>query len=150
MRNDSHGNDLQQRLHHINDMFLDGSQIREHARQRRAHAAPRSGRQGQRDDVSPPVGRYPGRALYRIEQTERDDNRGPDLPRTGKELEYVVQILLKTNEEDKRSGLKHFIHQAIVNRRKVVNAILAMKRRGHRAYVHVDETKVIEKSQTAS
>ena len=29
---------------------------------------------------------------------------GPDVPRTGAELQYVVQVLLKTNDEDRRDG----------------------------------------------
>ena len=49
---------------------------------------------------------------------------------------YVVQVLLKTNDEDKRDRLKHFIHQARVNREQVIRCILGMKRRGHRAYVY--------------
>ena len=56
-------------------------------------------------------------------------------------------MLLKTNDEEKREFLKHFIHQANVNRDKVVRCILGMKARGHRAYVHVDEAKVREKAK---
>jgi hypothetical protein len=56
-------------------------------------------------------------------------------------------VLLKTNDEEKREFLKHFIHQANVNRDKVVRCILGMKARRHRAYVHVDETKVREKAK---
>ena len=53
----------------------------------------------------------------------------------------------KTNDEDKRDDLKHFVHQAKVNRAKVIRCILAMKDRGHRAYVHVDAKKVEEKAK---
>ena len=73
--------------------------------------------------------------------------QGPELPRTGKELQYIVQVLLKTCDEDKRDNLKHFIHQAQVNQEKVINCILAMKRRGHRAYVHVDEDQMRARAQ---
>jgi hypothetical protein len=48
----------------------------------------------------------------------------PDLPRPGSQLAYVVQVLLGTNDEEKRNFLKHFIHQANVNRDKVVRCIL--------------------------
>jgi hypothetical protein len=66
----------------------------------------------------------------------------PDLPRSGSLLAYVVQVLLKTNDEEKRDFLKHFIHQANVNRDKVFRCILGMKAREHRAYVHMEEAKV--------
>ena len=65
--------------------------------------------------------------LEKLDTQASESGQGPDLPRTGKELEYVVQVLLKTGDEDKRDNLKHFIHQAQVNRDKVVICILAMK-----------------------
>ena len=58
-----------------------------------------------------------------------------------------MQVLLKVNDEDKRDNLKHFIHQARVNRDKVVQLILSMKRRGHRAYVHLDEEAIHRRAQ---
>jgi hypothetical protein len=39
-------------------------------------------------------------------------------------LSLRAQVLLKTNDEEKRYFLKHFIHQANVNRDKVVRCIL--------------------------
>ena len=71
----------------------------------------------------------------------------PDLPRTGEDLKHVVQVLLKTSDEDKRDNLKHFIHQAKVRREVVVALILGAKARGHRAYQHLDETSVRAKAQ---
>ena len=37
--------------------------------------------------------------LQRLEDEARSHGTGPDLPRTGQELQYVVQVLLKTNDE---------------------------------------------------
>jgi beta-glucosidase-like glycosyl hydrolase len=74
----------------------------------------------------------------------------PDLPRSGSQLAYVVQVLLKTHDEEKRDFLKHFIHRANVNRDEVVRCMLGMKARGHRAYVHVDEAKVRENQLPAN
>ena len=85
--------------------------------------------------------------LQRLEDEANLNNRGPDLPRTGKDLAYVVQVLLKTNDEDKRDSLKNFVFQAQVNRQKVVNFILGMKRRGHRAFMKVSEERVREKAK---
>ena len=59
----------------------------------------------------------------------------------------ALQVLLKSGDEDKRDNLKHFIHQAQVNRSKVDNCILAMRRRGHRSHVHINEAKVLEKAK---
>jgi hypothetical protein len=84
--------------------------------------------------------------LGRLENESSAGKKGPDLPRTGKELAYVVQVLLKTNDEDKRDKLKDFVFQAQVNRQKVVNLILGMKRRGHRAFMHVTEEAIQKKS----
>ena len=77
--------------------------------------------------------------LQRLEDTHVERGVVPNLPRTGHELLYAVQVLLKTNDEDKREDLKNFIFQAQVNRDKVVRCILGMKRRGHRAFMHIDE-----------
>jgi hypothetical protein len=85
--------------------------------------------------------------LGRLEEEGTSQGKGPDLPRTGKDLAYVVQVLLKTNDEDKRDNLKDFVFQAQVNRQKVINLILGMKRRGHRAFMHVDEEAVKKKAQ---
>ena len=83
--------------------------------------------------------------LQRLD-AEAQQEAAPDLPRTGKDLKYAVQVLLKTNDEEKRASLKNFIHQAQVNREKVVRCILAMKRRGHRAYVNVREDALRKKA----
>ena len=85
--------------------------------------------------------------MQRLDEQAADEGHAPDLPRTGSQLRYVVQVLLKTNDEDKREDLKHFVHQAKVNRAKVIRCILGMKARGHRAYIHVDEAKVVEKAK---
>jgi hypothetical protein len=70
----------------------------------------------------------------------------PDLPRSGSQLVYVVRVLLKTNDEEKREFLKSFIHQANVNRDNVARCILGMKPRGHRACVHLEEGELREKA----
>jgi hypothetical protein len=62
-------------------------------------------------------------------------------------LRTLFKFLLKTNDEEKREFLKSFIHQANVNRDKVVRCILGMKARGHGAYVHLEEGKVREKAK---
>jgi hypothetical protein len=85
--------------------------------------------------------------LQRLEDQADRNGNAPDLPRTGKDLAHVVQVLLKTNDEDKREGLKNFVFQAQVNRDKVVRFILGMKRRGHRAYMRIDERQVREKAK---
>ena len=56
---------------------------------------------------------------------EEDSERqvAPDLPKVGEDLKYVVQVLLKTNDEEKRDNLKNFVHQARVRRHVVVNWI---------------------------
>ena len=74
--------------------------------------------------------------LQRLDE-ESAEGVSPSLPRTGEDLKYVVQVLLKTSDEDKRDNLKQFVHQAHVNRAKVVRCILQMKARGHRAYANV-------------
>ena len=65
-----------------------------------------------------------------------DRGAARNVPRTGRELQYAVQVLLKTNSEDKRDGLKHFIYQVQVNRARVGKCILGMKRRGRSIYAH--------------
>ena len=61
--------------------------------------------------------------LQRLDdETAANQERG-DLPRSGNQLKYVVQVLLKTNDEEKRYNLKNFIHQAKVRRHKVVEGI---------------------------
>ena len=84
--------------------------------------------------------------LQRLESTAVQNDAPLDLPRSGKDLAYVVQVLLKTNDEDERDNLKNFVFQAQVNRKKVVNLILSMKRRGHKAFMRVDEQAVREKA----
>ena len=64
----------------------------------------------------------------------------PDLPRSGKELSEYVHVLLKSNDshhEDetgsaKKKSLEHFIYQARVRRKVVVQLILGSKARGVR------------------
>ena len=85
--------------------------------------------------------------MQRLDDQAAANGEAPDLPRTGKDLRYVVQVLLKTSDENKRDDLKHFVHQAKVNRAKVIRCILGMKQRGHRAYVHLDMKKVDEKAR---
>ena len=81
--------------------------------------------------------------LERLDQESASNAERCDLPRSGHQLRYVVQVLLKTNDEEKRDNLKHFIHQARVRQHKVIEVILAMKRVGHRAYANVNEAAVV-------
>ena len=74
--------------------------------------------------------------LQRREDDASDRGAAPIVPRTGRELQYAVQVLLNTNGEDKRDGLKHFIYQVQMNRAKVGKCILGMKRRGRSIYAH--------------
>ena len=72
-----------------------------------------------------------------------DDDTQPTncvvLPRTGEDLTSVVSVLLKTaNAIDSDKDLARLIHQAMVRRDVVVKLIASMKRRGHRAYRHVE------------
>jgi hypothetical protein len=85
--------------------------------------------------------------LERLEGNAETPPLVPDLPRSGAQLAYVVQVLLETNDEEKRQFLEHFFYQANVNRDKVVRSILGMKARGQRAYVRVGEAKVREKAK---
>ena len=80
--------------------------------------------------------------LQRIESTAAKNGTPLDLPRSRKDLAYVVQVLLKTNDEEQRENLKNFGFQVQVNRNKIANLILSMKRRGHKAYMRVDERAV--------
>ena len=80
------------------------------------------------------------------EEAGRDKVRN-DLPRNGSQLRYVVQVLPRTSDEDKRDNLKHFIHQAKVRRGRVIDVFLGMKRLGHRAYVNVDEEAVLKNAK---
>ena len=87
-----------------------------------------------------------------LEELQKVDNdntsvEAPKLPRTAKELQHIVQVLLKTNHEEKRSSLKSFVHQATVRRDKVIRCILEFKRLGHRAYLQVDEEAMREKAK---
>ena len=63
--------------------------------------------------------------LTELLRLEEDNERqvAPDLPKVGEDLKYVVQVLLKTNDEEKRDNLKNFVHQARVRRHVVVNWI---------------------------
>ena len=61
---------------------------------------------------------------------------------------HVAQVPLKTNDDTKdKDVLSRFIHQARVRREVVVKNIIAGKARGHRAYVNVDEAKVVAKAK---
>ena len=84
--------------------------------------------------------------LQRLDQ-EQQKHREPDLPHTGADLVNIVQILLKTNDDQKRAGLVNYIHQARVRRAVVVQSILDAKRRKHRAYILVDEVKLRRKAE---
>ena len=85
--------------------------------------------------------------LQRLD-AERESKNSPCLPHTGRDLANVVQVLLKTSRDEvKEAGVSSFIHQARVRRHVVVKAILEAKRRGHRAYVLVDEAAVRNKAQ---
>ena len=74
--------------------------------------------------------------------------RSASLPRTGAELAHVVSMFLKTSnaKDDADKTMAQFIHQAMVRRSVVVNLIATMKRKGHRAYKHIDMNEVIAKS----
>eukprot|EP00973_Karenia_brevis_P080081 11111041-Karenia_brevis.AAC.1 len=50
--------------------------------------------------------------LQRVSDEGRDSDPRLDLPRTGNQLQHVVQVLLKTGSEEKKLDLKSFIHQA--------------------------------------
>ena len=64
--------------------------------------------------------------LTELLRLEEDSERqvAPDLPKVGEGLKYVVQVFLRTNDEEKRDKLKNFAHQARVHRHVVVNWIL--------------------------
>ena len=81
--------------------------------------------------------------LQRLDDEAASEQQRTDLPRSGNQLKYVVQVLLKTNDEDKRDNLKHFIHQARVRQHRVIEVIMALKNIGHRAYVNVSEAAVL-------
>ena len=74
-----------------------------------------------------------------------DLGRSASLPRTGQELAHVVSILLKTSNahDDSDVNMARFFHQAMVRRSVVVKLIETMKRKGHRAYKHIDMNEVI-------
>ena len=87
--------------------------------------------------------------LRELQKIDTADNASAlvQLPRTGKELQHVVQILLKTSDEKKSLGLKNFIHQATVRRDRVVRLILEMKRLGHRSYMHIEAAAAQKKKR---
>ena len=78
--------------------------------------------------------------------TLHNAQQSASLPRTGAELQYVVQVLLKTSDANKTENLRNFIHQATVRKDRVVKLILELKRLGHRAYMHLDEAVVKAKA----
>ena len=74
------------------------------------------------------------------------DKSSVDLPRTGRELANIAQVLLKTNDENTQHDLTHFINQARVRRDVVVRLIDGAVNRRHKAYVSIDSDKMREKS----
>ena len=80
--------------------------------------------------------------LQRLDDQAKSQEQRTDLPRNGEQLKYVVQVLLKTNDEDQRDNLKHFIHQARVRQRRVIEVIMAMKKIGHKSYVNINDEAV--------
>ena len=80
--------------------------------------------------------------MQKLDEEAAQQEQRQDLPRSGDQLKYAVQVLLKTSDEDQRDSLKHFIHQAHVRQHRIIEVIMAMKRIGHRAYVNVDEAAV--------
>ena len=68
-------------------------------------------------------------------------NGTPDLPHSGAELANIVRVLLKGPSQDKAK----YIADATVRRDVVVELILEMKRRKHKAYTHIGEERVREK-----
>ena len=67
----------------------------------------------------------------------------------GSDLANVVSILLKTagGDEEKKASAR-LIHQARVRRSVVVDLIEEMKRRGLRAYKHVDMLVVQDRAKS--
>ena len=84
--------------------------------------------------------------LRRLEKKEKRSEE-VDLPLSGEDLRSVVQVLLKCNDSAQKKNLPKFIHQATVRRAIVVRHIEDMKRRGHKAYQHVNMDKVREKAK---
>ena len=73
--------------------------------------------------------------------------RSVSLPRTGQELTHAVSTLSKTSAQyDSDVHMARFIHRAMVRRSVVVKLIGIMKKRGHRAYSHIDMNEVIAKA----
>ena len=79
--------------------------------------------------------------LQRLDQ-HHSEQTAPDLPRVGKDLAYVVQVMLKTADSKSKPHFERLVHQVTVRRQVVVNRILEAKARQHRAYIHVDEQDV--------
>ena len=86
--------------------------------------------------------------LAELQKLDAEGAQGeaPDVPKVGRDLAHVVQVLLKTNESDDRDALSKFVHQARVRRHVVVDRILEARARGHRAYVLVDPARVRQKA----
>ena len=82
-----------------------------------------------------------------LQELRQRPDAAQELPRTGRELADVVQVLLKTGDSAGARNLQHVVHQARVRRRVVVELILDAKRRGHRAYVHLQEHRVRARSE---
>ena len=72
----------------------------------------------------------------------------PDLSRTGEDLGHAIQVVLNTNDEDKRGNMEHIIRQPHLRRGVVVTLTLGAKTRGHRAYQHLYEQPVRAKAHT--
>ena len=77
--------------------------------------------------------------LQHLEDQNVERGVVPNSSRTGQDLQCGVQVMLKTNDEDKRENLNNFIYQAQANRDTGAKCSLGMKRGGHRAFLHNDE-----------
>ena len=52
--------------------------------------------------------------LQRLDQ-HHSEQKTPDLPRVGKDLAYVVQVLLKTADSESKPNLERLMHQATLD-----------------------------------
>ena len=79
-------------------------------------------------------------------EPEADNSETKILPNSGAELVRWVQVLLKTSGDDSISDMKGLVHQATVRADVVVDLILELKNRGHRAYKDMDMELVRKKA----
>lgn len=115
-----------QHVHHVHDLFFSLEVIYGSLLNTTAHMHRR--RVGARGNATTfPMLRHP--ILAELMKLDQDGASGkfPELLRTGEDLKHVLQVLLKTNDEDERDNLKHLIHQARVRRHVVVNLIPHLK-----------------------